>query len=75
MNEVITEHFKEHFYDENTPNIEPFIGAPRNLNKQITSKEVEKAITRMSNNKAPGEDGSSSRDDKIRPTIAENRNS
>ena len=49
MNEVITEHFKEHFYNENTPNIEPFIGEPRNLNIQITSKEVEKAITRMSN--------------------------
>ena len=54
---AVKEHFKSQFYDETEEEIEQFIGNPRPLIKKITLEEVEKALQRMSNNRASGEDG------------------
>ena len=56
MYEIINEHFKKQFYDENAEMIERFIGEARRLNRPITKQEVIKAIQKMANNKAAGKD-------------------
>ena len=52
---IIESHFREHFCKEDT-NLSRFVEEPRKLNKEITAKEVEDAVRKMSNNKAPGKD-------------------
>jgi hypothetical protein len=49
---VIEEHFKKHFYKENEPEIERFIGQPKPLRRPVTSQEIYKVVKTMSNNKA-----------------------
>ena len=56
INQVIKEHFNQHFYDETVPQIQAFVGEPRHLKNQITPEEVQTSIRKMSNNKCPGED-------------------
>ena len=56
MYEIVTDHFKKQFYDENAELIERFGGEARRLNKPITKQEVSKAIWKMANNKAAGKD-------------------
>ena len=56
MYEIVTDHFKKQFYDENAELIERFGGETRRLNKPITKQEVSKAIWKMANNKAAGKD-------------------
>ena len=51
-----TDFFRNKFYNEKEDNIEPFDGIPRPLNTPITTGEVEEAINKLNNNRAPGED-------------------
>ena len=53
---TVKNHFKQHFSDTNTNEVEPFIGLPKKSNKPITDKEVKKAIDKLNNNRAAGPD-------------------
>ena len=54
---AVKDHFHKQLYDENAEEIQQFVGEPRPLNRKITKEEVKKALMRMSNNRATGEDG------------------
>ena len=54
--ETIKEYFQTQFFDETEEKLEPFIGAPRRLNRRITVKEVKDAVMRLKNCRAPGFD-------------------
>ena len=54
---IIEKHFKEHFQKINAEEITKFNNSSKKLTNEITTKEVRKAIQKMSNNKAPGKDG------------------
>ena len=54
--EIVTDHFKKQFYDENAELIERFAGEARRLNRPITKEEVIKAVKKMANGKAAGKD-------------------
>ena len=56
MYSIIREHFFNHFCDESLPKIKPFLGTPRKLKNEITTKEVTQSINHMSNNRAAGHD-------------------
>ena len=53
---VVEEHFKQYFSKENLPEISRHSCDPRPLQREITKEEVQKAVNKMSNNKAPGKD-------------------
>ncbi|GFS27424.1 1-phosphatidylinositol 4,5-bisphosphate phosphodiesterase 1 [Elysia marginata] len=53
----IGKHFKDKFRDDQINDLEHFQGDARDLNNPITTNEVEKAVARLSNNRACGEDG------------------
>ena len=53
----VKSHFESHFFKPQITEIEHFIGQPKPLTQPITNDEVEYALTKMSNNKACGEDG------------------
>ena len=53
---TVENHFKQHFTDTNTNEVEPFIGLPKTLNKPIIDEEVKKAIDKLNNNRAAGPD-------------------
>lgn len=53
---IVKEHFTQHFWNDQHEMVNRFEGPPRPLNKPISKEEVEKALNRMKNNKAPGED-------------------
>ena len=55
--ELTTEFFKDKFYKEEEPEIEPYRGGARPLDKPITKEEVEKSFKRLNNGRATGEDG------------------
>ncbi|GFS17823.1 very-long-chain enoyl-CoA reductase [Elysia marginata] len=54
---VIGKHFKDKFRDDQINDLEPFQGDARDLNNPTTTNEVEKALARLNNNRACGEDG------------------
>ncbi|GFR64599.1 very-long-chain enoyl-CoA reductase [Elysia marginata] len=54
---VIGKHFKDKFRDDQINDLEPFQGDARDLNKPITTYEVEKALACLNNNKGGGGDG------------------
>ncbi|GFS24707.1 very-long-chain enoyl-CoA reductase [Elysia marginata] len=54
---VIGKHLKDKFRDEQIKDLEPFQGDARDLNNPITTTDVEKALDRLNNNRACGEDG------------------
>ena len=49
-------YFKSKFWKEEKERIKAFEGKQRPLNAKINNDEVEKALRRLKNNKAPGED-------------------
>ena len=53
---VVANHFKNHFFDQNEPTIKPFVNEPSPLNNPITIEEVKKCSKAMNNNRAPGFD-------------------
>ena len=53
----IHDYFKQKFRDENTPDLNPFIGNPKSLKNPISEAEVRFALKRLNNNRACGEDG------------------
>ncbi|GFR77850.1 reverse transcriptase (RNA-dependent DNA polymerase) [Elysia marginata] len=53
---VIGKHLKNKFRDDQINDLEPFQGDARDLNNPITTNEVEKALARLNNNRACGED-------------------
>lgn len=53
---IVKEPFTQHFWNNQHEMVNQFEGPPRPLNKPISKEEVEKALNRMNNNKAPGED-------------------
>ena len=53
---TVKNHFRQHFTDTNTNEVESFIGLPKNLNKPITDEEVKKVIDKLNNNRAAGPD-------------------
>ncbi|GFS10895.1 RNA-directed DNA polymerase from mobile element jockey-like [Elysia marginata] len=54
---AIGKHFKDKFRDDQISYLKPFQGDARDLNNPTTSNEVEKALARLNNNRACGEDG------------------
>ena len=50
--QVIKEHFHKQFFKEDQEDVQRFIGPPRPLNRPISSTEVSKAASAMSNGKA-----------------------
>ncbi|GFR63909.1 retrovirus-related Pol polyprotein LINE-1 [Elysia marginata] len=54
---VLGKHFKDKFRDDQINYLEPFQGDARDLKNPITTNEVEKALARLNNNRACGEDG------------------
>ena len=54
--QITTEFFENKFHDDNVETILPFEGPLRNLNTPITLQEVGDAISKLNNNRAPGED-------------------
>ena len=56
MYSIVNDHFRNQFHKTDVREVERFIGPPRPLNQPITTDEVTKAVTTMSNNKAPGKD-------------------
>ena len=56
--EIIRDYFEEHYScpTDESP-LEPFKGPPRLLNSPITAEEVQKAASKLRNNKAVGLDG------------------
>ena len=59
---VIRDHFKAHFNDQNESKLEPFISNPRPFHTPITKDEVAKSIHKLRNNRAP-------RYDQIQPEL------
>ena len=53
---VIEEHFKNNFNKEGVQEVIRHTDDPRPLQKEITKEEVNKAVNKMSNNKAPSKD-------------------
>ena len=53
---IIEKHFKDHFNKDNRNTVQKFNTPPHSLRRMITTEEVSKAVTKMSNNKAPGKD-------------------
>ena len=53
---VIEKHFKLQFHKQNQEPIPKFTIAAKKLRKEITADEVKRAVSKMSNNKAPGQD-------------------
>ncbi|GFR93923.1 RNA-directed DNA polymerase from mobile element jockey-like [Elysia marginata] len=53
----IGKHFKDKLRDDQINDLEPFQGDAGDLNNPITTNEVEKALARLNNNRACGEDG------------------
>ena len=56
MQKIIERHFKDHFQKNNLNGIDKFACDPKKLNKEISPEEIKTAISKMSNNKAPGKD-------------------
>ncbi|GFS01930.1 protein MON2 homolog [Elysia marginata] len=54
---VTDKHFKDKFRDDKINDLELFQGDAHDLNNQITTNDVEKALARLNNNRAFGEDG------------------
>ena len=54
--QITIEFFENKFHGENVENILPFQGPLRKLNTPITVQEVGDAISKLNNNRAPGED-------------------
>ena len=53
---VIEKYFKSQFQKQTQVAITKFTTAPKKLTKEITTEEVTNAVSKMANNKAPGED-------------------
>ena len=53
---VIEKHFKSQFHKQNQEPIPKFTTSAKKLRKEITADEVKKAVSKMSNNKARGQD-------------------
>ena len=53
---IIEKHFKNHFNKSNVNNLKSFDKPAQSLKNKITTEEITKAVTKMSNNKAPGKD-------------------
>ena len=49
---IVENHFKEHFYKENIPEIKCHLDEPKPLNNKIMSTEIKDVVSKMSNNKA-----------------------
>ena len=54
--QITTDFFKDKFHDEKEENIQPIEGPIRKLNIAITNQEVGDAISKLNNNRAPGDD-------------------
>ena len=65
---TVSNHFKNHFYDENVKKVSPFVGEPKTLRTAITVGEVTRAIKKLNNNRAAGPDGISAELVKHTPT-------
>ena len=49
---IVRNHFKSHFFDENADNIECFVGEPKPLNSPITYCEIITSIAKLNNNRS-----------------------
>ena len=56
VHRIIHHHFKNHFHKEDLTEIEKHVGEPKPLTQIITTEEIVKALTKMSNQKCPGKD-------------------
>ncbi|MEE8289617.1 MAG: reverse transcriptase domain-containing protein [Nitrosomonadaceae bacterium] len=54
--EIITEHFSNHFHKHDTPPIDFYTIVHSKMTHPISTEEVRQAVSRMSNNRAPGFD-------------------
>ena len=53
---MLNQLYQDFFYQAEMENIQPFIGAPKDPSQPITSDEVEKAVRKLNNCRAAGED-------------------
>ena len=53
---IIQHHFKNHLHKKDVTKIEKHVGEPKPLTQIITTEEIVKALTKMSNQKSPGKD-------------------
>ena len=56
VHRIIQHHFKNHFHKEDLTETEKHVGEPKPLTQIITTEEIVKALTKMSNQKSPGKD-------------------
>ena len=56
VHKIIQNHFKNQFHKEDVTEIEKHVGEPKPLTQIITTEEIVKALTKMSNQKSPGKD-------------------
>ena len=56
LDRKIQHHFKNHFHEEDVTEIEKRVREPKPLAQIITTEEIVKALTKISNQKSPGKD-------------------
>ena len=56
MYKIVEKHFKDHFQKQNIIEFDKHIGQPKALNNKISKEAIQKAVSKMSNQKAPGRD-------------------